>query len=292
MQPVLSRALRMLLGRAAFDEDDLAREAERLRNDPTVMDAFPDADPVDTAHEPPLVSAADTETLIQALDGTGVDLRAETNALHLIANGLLRIASHPAAMLDHPDAACVDGLDQRQWALLAHLQRPGERLPLICTAAEEGAFRVFMCAWVDGHDASEIHSLRDLRARVDAWDGAAPPAVAWQRASDVLRERARAVVAQAAERARRERNALIARQHEAARLPLSRSWVVFLCASSRTRRISMPSSTDWHPTGRLPPAGCEKSCSASKAIRNDQSTMSPSCVPSAKASRRTKSKPG
>ena len=220
MQPVLSRALRMLLGRVAFDEDDLAREAERLRNDPTVMHAFPDADPVDITHELPLVSAAETETLIDALDGTGVDVRAETNGLHLIAGGPLRIASHPAAVLDHPEATCVDGLDQRQWALLAQLQRPGDRLPLICAPAVEGAFRAWLCAWVDDQGASEIRFLSDLRLRLDAWGGKEPPAAAWQGAAKTLRERARAVVARAAERARYEQEAMMARQHEAARLRL------------------------------------------------------------------------
>jgi Helicase conserved C-terminal domain len=220
MQPVLSRALRMLLGRAAFDEDDLSREAERLQNDPTIMHVFPDADPSDITQDSPLVSAADTETLLNALDGTGLDVHADTNGLYVIAGGPLRIAADPAAVLDDPEAACVDGLDQRQWALLSQLQRPGERLPLVCAASEQGAFRALLCAWIDHEGASEIRSLAALHARLDNWDGEAPKAAVWQAAAETLRERARVLVAQSAERARREREAMIAHQHEAVRLRL------------------------------------------------------------------------
>jgi hypothetical protein len=41
MQPVLSQALRMLIGRVEVDEEALARAADAIRNDPTLMQAFP-----------------------------------------------------------------------------------------------------------------------------------------------------------------------------------------------------------------------------------------------------------
>jgi hypothetical protein len=48
MQPVLSRAMRMLLGREHFDETELATLAEQINNNPSLMEPFADDDEVDT----------------------------------------------------------------------------------------------------------------------------------------------------------------------------------------------------------------------------------------------------
>jgi hypothetical protein len=113
MQPVLSHALRMLIGREEVDEEALTRAADEIRANPTLMQAFPDDEPVPMVAEPVLVSAGDTEALLAALDGTGVPVTAESNALHRIGDGPLRLATHPSAITASPEAACVDGLDQR-----------------------------------------------------------------------------------------------------------------------------------------------------------------------------------
>src|SRR5688500_15947169 len=71
------------------------------------------------------------------------------------------------------------------------------------------------------HRRRRQHLIPRQRFRsIRTWDGRAPSAAAWQGAAEALRERARSTIAGAAERARREREAMIARQHEAARLRL------------------------------------------------------------------------
>ena len=44
MQPVLSRAMRMLAGREHIDEKALADLAREIESDPTITEAFPDDD--------------------------------------------------------------------------------------------------------------------------------------------------------------------------------------------------------------------------------------------------------
>jgi hypothetical protein len=100
------------------------------------------------AAEAGLVGASDAEALLAALDGAGVRVTAESNALHRIGDGSLRLVTHPSAMTAHPEAACIEGLDPRQRAMWQQLQQPGERLPLLLVSAEKEAFRVTLCAWL------------------------------------------------------------------------------------------------------------------------------------------------
>ncbi len=218
MQPVLSRAMRMLAGREHIDEKALADLAREIENDPTITEAFPDDDPAQLAPEVPLMGPEDTETLLAALDGSGIEVRAETNTRHVIGDGPLRIVTDADAVALHPDAASVDGLDARQWALLRQLQRPGERLPLFLVSIERDAFRVIMCRWVRSNGTEEVNSFADVKRLVAEWDGSEPTPEAWNAARIALESRAREVVEQL--RTRAESVVLDSRQQqrEAARL--------------------------------------------------------------------------
>jgi hypothetical protein len=220
MQPVLSQALRMLIGRAEVDEEALARAADEIRTNPMLMQAFPEDEPVPMVAETGLVSASDTEALLAALDGTGVRVTAESNALHRIGDGPLRLVTHPSAITASPEAACVDGLDQRQHALCRQLQQPGERLPLLLVSAEAGSFRVTLCAWLGGEGVREVRSIADLRALVSVWDGKEAAAVAWQAARAELRLSAQGLVAEMADRSASVAASKATAQIEAARLRL------------------------------------------------------------------------
>ena len=221
MQPVLSCALRMLMGHDHFDEDALARMATEIRDDPAVMEVFPDSDAEELPFESPLLSQADTEALLAALDGTGIEVTAESNNRHRIGNAPLRIVTDPAGVEDHVDAACIDGLDPRQWALLRQLQRPGERSPFVVAGAEQDGFRVLLCAWLDAGRAMVPSSFADLKARVVAWDGTEPDAGLWHTVRGDLEEQARSLVNLQAARAADIRKCAANDQVNAARLRLT-----------------------------------------------------------------------
>lgn len=221
MQPVLSRALRMLMGREHFDEDALARAAKEITEDPTLMQAFPEDEPVKGDEEQPLIHSTDVETLLGALDGSGVAVVAETNSRHRVGAGALRIVTNPAAVADHPDAAALDGLDPRQWALLRQLQRPGERLPLCVAEADSGAFRVILCAWVDRRGIREVRSLTEMKTLIAGWDGSEPSATEWNAARISLEDRAAGVVQEMQQRATKVVAEMRQQQLEAARVRLT-----------------------------------------------------------------------
>ncbi len=220
MQPVLSQALRMLIGRVPVDEAALARIAEDIKANPTVMQAFPEDDAVPPDEEPGLVSQSDTETLLAALDGSGVRVVAETNSLHRIGSGPLLLVTDLSAIASHPDAACIDGLDRRQRQLLQQLQQPGERLPLVVVSSEQGSFRASACAWVGPDGALPVKSMADLKALVAEWDGREVSNDAWLAARAQVQIQVKKQVVEMAARYSAAAAVKSAAQREAARLRL------------------------------------------------------------------------
>lgn len=220
MQPVLSQALRMLIGRAEVDEEALARAADEIRANPTLLQTFPEDDAVPLKAERGLLSASDTESLLAALEGAGVRVTAENNAVHRIGDGPLRVVTDPSAVTSSPDSACIDGLDPRQHAIARQLQQPGERLPLLLASAESGPFRVTRCAWLGSDGLREIKSFADLKALVLFWDGREVPAGAWQAARAQLRRLAEEQVARMQGNFAHRFAIMTAAQREAARLRL------------------------------------------------------------------------
>ena len=218
MQPVLSRALRMLIGRAEVDEEALARMADDIRNNPTVMQAFPEDELAPSALESGLVSFGDTEVLLAALDGTGIRVTAETNSLHRVEGSPLRLVTHLSAITGSPDAACVDGLDPRQTALLRQLQQPGERLPLILASAEKGGFRVTLCGWLASEGLRDIKSFAELKALIAGWTGQEISTGAWQVARTQLYRSAWSHADELARQAEDRQQAKLQAQNNAARL--------------------------------------------------------------------------
>ena len=192
-------------------------EAEK---DPTVIEVFPDEEPDELSPEEPLIRPQDTETLLAALDGSRVEVRAETNTRHVIGDGPLRIVTDANAVPLHSDAACIDGLDARQWVLLRQLQRAGECLPLLLVSAEMGAFRTFMCGWVGSQGTEEVNSFADVKRLVAEWGGNEPAVDAWNSARITLDKRARAVVEDLRAQAKAVNNRERREQREAARFRL------------------------------------------------------------------------
>ncbi|MBB5688603.1 superfamily II DNA or RNA helicase/DNA-binding transcriptional ArsR family regulator [Roseomonas alkaliterrae] len=220
MQPVLSQAIRMLIGKEHVDEEALAKAAEAIRKNPAVMQAFPEDEPAALQAEEGLFRPEQVETLLSALEGTGIRVKAESNTVHLIGTGPLRIVTHPSGVVAHPEASCVDGLDARQWRLLRELQQPGERLPLVLASAEEGAFRAVVCGWVSAEGLHEVRSFADLQALMVDWDGQEPPNGAWKTARLQLAAKARQHVSELAQRCAAAAAVSRVAQAEAARLRL------------------------------------------------------------------------
>jgi Helicase conserved C-terminal domain len=178
MQPVLSQAMRMLIGREHVNEEILAKTAEAIKADPALMQAYPEDDALPLPAEKGFVGPEHSAILLGALEGTEISVHAESNLVHRIGDGPLRIVTHPSGIETQVYASCVDGLDKRQWELLRHLQQPGERLPLIVVGAEEDGFRVMACGWMTPEGTRPVQSFTELHSLVTEWEGLEIPKVA------------------------------------------------------------------------------------------------------------------
>jgi Helicase conserved C-terminal domain len=85
MQPVLSQAMRMLIGREHVNEETLARTAEAIKADPALMQAYPEDDALPAPAELGLIRPEHAGILLGALDGTDISVNAESNLVHRIA---------------------------------------------------------------------------------------------------------------------------------------------------------------------------------------------------------------
>ena len=191
MQPVLSRAMRMLLGREHFDDTELEKLAAQIKSDPTLMEPFADDEDIDTDVDTPLVRKSDLSLLIDALDGSGLQTKAASSTVVELIEPRLRIALQPSGLTDDTAATYLDGLNPALRRLAHELWRPGERMPLVLGTAESGAFRVVKAVWVKSDGVRYLRNFTDLHELAMAWDGVSPPLDVWLSAERTVRAEAR-----------------------------------------------------------------------------------------------------
>jgi hypothetical protein len=191
MQPVLSRAMRMLLGREDVDERELETLAAQIKADPTLMEPFADDEDVDTHVDAPLVAKKDLSLLINTLDGSGLQTKAISNTVVELTEPGLRIALQPGGLTDDAVATYLDGLNPTLRRLAHELWRPGERMPLVLGTAESAAFRVVNAVWVGSDRVQHLRNFEELYELTRAWDGVSPPIDVWLSAERTVRAEAR-----------------------------------------------------------------------------------------------------
>ena len=191
MQPVLSRAMRMLLGREHFDETELEKLTAQIKADPTLMEPFADDEDIDTHVDTPLVAKSDLSLLINALEGSGLQTKTISNTVVEVIEPGLRIALHPSGLTDDAVASYLDGLNPILRRLAHELWRPGERMPLVLGTAESGAFRVVKPVWVKPDGVHHLRNFTELHELAMAWDGVSPPLDVWLSAERAVRAEAR-----------------------------------------------------------------------------------------------------
>lgn len=220
MQPVLSRAMRMLLGREHFDETELEALAARIKADPSLMEPFADDDDVDTHVETPLVAKDDLGPLIEALEGSGIPTKIISNAVIELTEPGLRIVFRPKGLTEDMLVTYLDGLNPALRRFAHQLWRAGERLPLVLGTAEIGAFRSVHAAWVGSNGVKHIHNFAEVLQLVAAWNGTSPALDDWLSAQRSVRAQARQQVEATMKLAASREAGMRAQQIAAAKLRL------------------------------------------------------------------------
>jgi len=219
MQPVLAAARTMLLGKDRFDRSILENVAAQVERDHAARAAFaPSTDPPDTRPPAGMVR----EQAMQAL------LMVDPSGEMSVDGQARRITISDEDLASDPSAWPLCPFDQRFRRLLDELDRPGELLPLVVGAHEDGAFRASVAYWCHPDHREEVERFDRLEALLGMWDGRFVSPADWIAAEKEAQRAARErVEAMKREAARRERRGL-ERQIEAARLRLLRELARYL----------------------------------------------------------------
>lgn len=219
MQPVLAAARTMLLGRDRFDRLMLERVAAEAERDHAARAAFaPSVEPPETRPPGGLVR----EQAMQAL------LTLEPSAEVEVDGRRRRLSIAEEELAENPAAWPLCPFDPRLRRLLDGLQRPGELLPLVVGAHQEGAFRAAVAYWCHPDQREEVDQFERLEALLGMWDGRFVSPADWigaeKEAQRISRERAREMCGEADGRQHRG----LERQVGAARLRLLRELARYL----------------------------------------------------------------
>jgi len=241
MQPVLSRAKKMLQAEESPDLKALEEEANLVQQDSILNETYVDADAEASDAVPAAVRREDIIEALKLLDGAfGPIAKAVGDDETFLLSGagakkLIIAASAEALDSDHA-ALPLCPLQPFVRELLGVMQRPGERLPLVISSALQGGFRASIAYWigVDGKTCP-LTTMTELRERVENWDGDYAPPANWQHAETKAAGEAKQLVAALIQRCQTEITAGLSRQTSAARRRLLKDLGRYLvCADGET----------------------------------------------------------
>ncbi len=185
MQPVLARASRMLRGELPVSAVDLSEVATTVDTDEVVNAMFQRSGAVAMADgDAPIDQDALRDELgaLADLSDAGVRVSVDSDGGRCtvtIGTRVQAVALTPAGAESDLGATPLTA-PLPLWGEIADALSPhGDRAPLVVATVKDGPFQAAVAIWIDEHDvATPVESMVALRARLDSWDGHAPPASA------------------------------------------------------------------------------------------------------------------
>lgn len=229
MQPVLTLARDILLGRPTRNFDELAPTVAAMSQDPFANDYY-QAGPAEAVKTDAPLTRADINDALAALKpGLPVEAAADGRLTRLEFKGERRrkdrtavVAVDPEVLADRLDALpLVPEADVCQ-RIAGSLARESELLPLVVVtqADADGRFRAASARWIEGETKIPVTSYVQLRTLVDGWDGSHPPPAARKAAAVEAGNEAAAKAYAMALGAKEVAESQLGAQREAARLRL------------------------------------------------------------------------
>ncbi len=239
MQPVLSRARRMLTGRERAQRGVIEQEAATVDAEPIATENYLESEAVKPEPVTSPATRADLMRALLRLTGEFGPKAAQAKQSHTVritnAGSAGASFSGDRAELERDESLKpLSPLDDNLRGLMQQLRRTGERLPLVVGTAQAGSFRRTVCRWLAASGIEAVATFDELRSRVDGWDGVYPdPARHVDAEREAQREAERQVRAMERDAAATVRRNLGA-QREAARLRLLRELGRYLVCASRS----------------------------------------------------------
>jgi hypothetical protein len=227
MQPVLTRAQRMLNRPKDFSVEELERIATEAEKNYLNSAAYLDSEAVVIESAPPAVRREDFIAAVDMLQPEcGLQVSKKDVRGGITIKGLTgkspRFGISEEILDADPGARPLTALSPEATEIADHLSRAGENLPLIIESHRFGAFRRSFAIWVTSAGVEPILTLQELKTRIQAWDGTLPAPEKITPARHHAQQHARAQVEEMASRAAKIEEENLASQKGAASLRLTR----------------------------------------------------------------------
>ena len=227
MQPVLARARRMLMGQERPSLVDLTAAADTVEADLLARETYLDGE---ASHELEATPAVRREDVVRALDLLTGDFgvrasHSRRRAGYEVAGlgGRRVLVGHTVEALEADRKTVpLSPVSPALRDIAVRLERPGERLPLVIGAHQEGAFRYAAAYWVGGQRLIPVDSVAKLGALADEWDGQYPLPERWHEAEKKAKREAAAEVRRRVQTSQEREAENLRRQVDACRLRLLR----------------------------------------------------------------------
>jgi len=225
MQPVLSRARRMLLGQDKFDAEDLARVADTIENDPIQSEMYGESPYENLVVSQASVSVNDLRRSLEYLqEDTGFKVKKSRNEDTWVISGAgfsrALVAGSQEALEGNEKALPLTPLEPRLREIVPFLIRSGEQLPLVVGSYQNGAFRSSCAYWLQDGKAEVVQTLAELEEFIEQWDGSRPEPQILLQYSNKARMKAKSIVDAMVIAAKKKESVGLTKQISAARIRL------------------------------------------------------------------------
>lgn len=239
MQPVLSRARRMLLGREPRDLRALEAQADAIEADHLSRDVYIEAEAAPVSDSPAGVDRSDLlETLARSSKlrsgPVQVQLGSDTATITGIADGEIVVSANSETLADDMAIRPLSLLDPAVPALADAYGTRETRLPLVIASAASEGHRASIAVWIGAGGPTPVNDFASLTELLDDWKGASVDGEKWVKALTAARREAATIVDSRAAMCAERREAGAARRVGAARRRLELEVGRYLVAESRS----------------------------------------------------------
>jgi len=225
MQPVLSRARNMLLGKDSFDAGALKLVADTIAADPVQSEMYIESSCENVGVSQAPISIDDLRNSLDYLqEQAGFKVKkGRTDGTWVVSApgfGRAELAASREALERNERALPLCPLQPKVSEIASRLIRSGEHLPLVVGSVQKRSFRASCAYWLQNGEGEIVKTLVELEELIERWDGSRPEPQLWLKFSEKAKGKTKRMVdAMAREAEKKERQGL-EKQLAAARIRL------------------------------------------------------------------------
>ena len=226
MQPVLSRARKMLLEQEPPNVTALEEQASSVEDDFLASETYMSSHAVPETPEAksPLNKDQIEKALVYLSEDIGFKVTKDKGGkiigIRTPDSHRLKCTFDTSALEADNHLLPLNPFGNITNMIVNHLSRPGENLPLIVASHQEGSFRSSVVFWIEGKAIRDIENFEEIDKKLESWSGNYPDPNLWVEAQEKARRRAKRNVENMIKRAKEIEEKGMKRQIEAARIRL------------------------------------------------------------------------